>query len=527
MITDGEGLASGTNLQADVCILGAGAAGITLARALSGNGLQVVVLESGAESLEPEIQDLAAGESVGEPLGFSDNPATLDSIRLRQLGGTTNHWAGFCRPFDEVDFEVRPQLERSGWPITRAELDPWYQAAHEVLGLGPYRFDWEYWVEEQGRGAPLIDTPLVRTAVYQIHDLRFGPAFRDELAALDDVDVVLRTNAVDVRTTGDVVDEVRAKTLGGVELRVTGMRAVVVALGGIENARLLLACNTQRPAGLGNEQDLVGRYFCEHFAVPAAIAVAGTDPDELSALFEADVGAEEGTLRIKGELALTSEAVRDRGLLSLNCQVVVGAYAEERPRVISGLGISEVAAVAQATGAEPPRSSLYLLATAEQELNPESRVRLGSETDPLGMPRVELDWQFTERDRSSILEGMAIIGEELGRTGVGRLQVTPGTIRFERTDGIRPYVGGLAIDADAADPTGFELGLGFHHMCTTRMAADPADGVVDADLRVHTVDNLFVAGSSSFGTAGASTPTYTLVALTLRLADHLLNEVLA
>ena len=159
-------------------------------------------------------------------------------------------------------------------------------------------------------------------------------------------------------------------------------------------------------------------------------------------------------------------------------------------------------------------------------LNPDSRVRLGRSRDPLGLPRVELDWQFTERDRSSILEGMALIGDELGRLGLGRLQVTPGTIRFERTDGIRPYVGGLAVDADAADPTGFELGLGFHHMCTTRMAADPADGVVDADLRVHSLDNLFVAGSSSFGTAGAATPTYTLVALALRLADHLRRDVL-
>jgi choline dehydrogenase-like flavoprotein len=305
------------------------------------------------------------------------------------------------------------------------------------------------------------------------------------------------------------------------------MRTVVVALGGIENARLLLACNGQRSAGLGNENDLVGRHFCEHFAVPAAVAVAGNDPDALSALFEADVGAEEGLLRVKGELALTSEAVRQRGLLSLGCQIVVGRYAEERPRVISGLGISDVAAVAHATGSQAPKSSLYLLATAEQELNPDSRVRLGSTTDALGMPQVELDWQFTERDRSSIIEGMTLMGDELARTGVGRLQVTPGTITFESTDGIRPYVGGLAIDADAADPEGFELGLGFHHMCTTRMATDPTEGVVDADLRVHTVDNLYVAGSSSFGTAGASTPTYTLVALALRLADHLLTEVLA
>ncbi len=529
MIVDAESLADGTRLSADVCILGAGAAGITLARELEGTGLEVVVLESGAETLEPDIQDLARGESVGETLGFSDNPATLDSVRLRQLGGTTNHWAGFCRPFDEVDFEVRPALERSGWPITRADLDPWYEAAHPVLGLGPYRFDWEHWVDEQGGGQPLLDTPLVQTGVYQIRDLRFGPEYREELAAARDVTVHLRANAVDLRLDagGDRVVEVRARTLGGVGFSVVEPAVVVVALGGIENPRLLLASNTQRPAGLGNEHDLVGRYFCEHFAVPAAVAAVGHDPDALSALFEADLGAQEGSLRVKGVVSLTSEAVRDRGLLSLTCQLVVGAYADERPRAISGLGISEVAAVATATGSQRPRSSLYFLANAEQELNPESRVRLGRDRDPLGMPRVELDWQFTERDRSSILEGMALIGDELGRIGLGRLQVTPGTIRFERTDGIRPYVGGLAVDADAADPTGFELGLGFHHMCTTRMAADPADGVVDADLRVHSVDNLFVAGSSSFGTAGAATPTYTLVALALRLADHLQRAVLA
>jgi len=528
VILDAESLAAGTRLSADVCILGAGAAGITLARELEGAGLTVVVLESGAETLEPDIQDLARGESVGETLGFSDNPATLDSVRLRQLGGTTNHWAGFCRPFDEVDFEVRPALELSGWPITRADLDPWYEAAHPVLGLGPYRFDWEYWVGQEGAGEPLIDTPLVRTGVYQIKDLRFGPQYRDELEAARDVTVYLRANAVDLRldAAGDRVVEVRAKTLGGVEFSVGDPTVVIVALGGIENPRLLLASSSQRPAGLGNEQDLVGRHFCEHFAVPAAVAATGNDPEALSALFEADLDAEAGSLRIKGEVALTSEAVRDRGLLSLACQLVVGAYAQERPRAISGLGISEVAAVATATGSPPPRSSLYFLATAEQALNPESRVRLGRELDPLGMPRVELDWQFTDKDRASIIEGMTLIGDELGRTGIGRLQVTPGTIRFERTDGIRPYVGGLAVDADAADPTGFELGLGFHHMCTTRMATDPAEGVVDADLRVHSVDNLYVAGSSSFGTAGAATPTYTLVALALRLADHLQRRVL-
>ena len=535
MIVDGESIASGDRRRADVCILGAGAAGITLARELEGTGLTVIVLESGAETLEPDIQDLARGEVVGEPLGFVDNPATLDSVRLRQLGGTTNHWSGFCRPFSEVDMEVRPELALSGWPFPRSELDPWYEAAHPILRIGPNRFDWQYWAEAHGLGEAVLDTDLVRTEVFQVSTTNFREVYRDELDAARDVTVHLRSNAVDLvlDAAGDRVVEVRVKTLGGNEWSVVEPRVVVAGLGGIENARLLLAARSQREAGLGNEHDQVGRYFCEHFQVPAGIAVADADPDAVAALYEGSdtpLTGEDGAplpYVVQGLLALTSQAVRERGLLGLGCQLVVGAYAEERPRAESGLSISQVAALGNAVGTTRPRTSLYLLASAEQELNPRSRVRLGSGTDALGLPTTVLDWQYTERDRSSIIDGLTLIGEELGRAGVGRLQFSPGSIELEETNGLLPLVGGLAVDPDASDPTTFPMGIGFHHMCTTRMATDPREGVADAQGRVHSVDNLYLAGSSVFSTAGANTPTYSIVALTLRLADHLQREVLA
>jgi choline dehydrogenase-like flavoprotein len=534
VIVDGETIASGTRLPADVCIIGAGAAGITLARELEGTGLDVILLESGAETLEPDIQDLARGESVGEQLGFVDNPATLDSIRLRQLGGTTNHWSGFCRPFAEVDMEERPGLERSGWPFPRSELDPWYEAAHPVLRIGPNRFDWQYWSEEHDLGTALLDTDVVRTEVFQVSSTNFREVYRDELDAAQDVTVHLRTTVVDLVLDegGSRVVEVRTKTLGGVETTIVEPRVVALCLGGIENPRLLLAARSQRPAGLGNEHDLVGRYFCEHFQVPIGIAVVDAADGDIGPLYEAagttlvDPAGAELPYVVQGLLALTSDTIRDRQLLGLGCQLVTGAYREERPRAISGLDISQIAAVSGAVSGARHQASVYFLASAEQELNPESRVTLGQQTDALGVPQVVLDWQFTERDRQSILDGMAVIGEELGRLGLGRLQVTPGNIVMEETNGILPLVGGLAVDADAAAPQQFELGIGFHHMCTTRMAADPAEGVVDAHQRVHSVDNLYVAGSSVFATPGANTPTYSLVALTLRLADHLKREVL-
>ena len=517
VIRNAADLDAGARLEADVCIVGAGAAGITLARELSGSGLTTVLLESGGLEPDPATQDLYAGTVTGTPFGELEAEDALAAARLRYFGGTTGHWAGFCRPLDPIDFEPRPGPDPSGWPLSRSDLDPWYERAMEVLGIGPMAFTWAAWEERVGYPDPFAGTELTRTDAFQVRPVRFGSAFRDELAAAPDVDVVLGANLVEVVFAGDRVSAVRGATLDGGELTVEA-REFVLALGGIENARMLLVGSPQRPDGIGNEHDLVGRYFCEHPQTIIGMATTTAAPDLLEDVFDGRITDPDATVDppavLRGVIVPTTEAARSRGLLSFGAHGLPGALDAESADAASGLTASDVAAFAEMSqGLELP-GVLLLVVTGEQALHADSRVTVTGDRDALGLPRASVDWKMTAGDRQTMVDGVRLIGSELGRVGLGRVRLTPGNLRPSET-------GGFEVDPAAADPEGFAVGIGFHHLCTTRMASDPAEGVVDADLRVHSVENLSVAGSSSFATAGSAPPTFTIVALSLRLAETL------
>ncbi len=132
--------------------------------------------------------------------------------------------------------------------------------------------------------------------------------------------------------------------------------------------------------------------------------------------------------------------------------------------------------------------------------NPDSRVLLGEQTDALGCRRVKLDWRLTELDKRSARRGLEILATEIGRLGIGRMKIT--------------------LSADDTTWPDDLVGV-YHHLGTTRMHDDPREGVIDRDCRVHGIDNLYIAGSSVFPTAGSGTPTMMIIAMALRLADHL------
>jgi choline dehydrogenase-like flavoprotein len=516
VIRAADDLRAGTTLRADVCIVGAGAAGITLARALSGSGLDVVVLESGGHEPDTEVQDLYAGQVTGTPFGDFPDDEALDAVRLRYLGGTTNHWAGFCRPLDPIDFEARPGQHPSGWPLRRTDLDDYYAAALEVLGLASPEFVWSGWADDLAVVDPFPGTSLVRTGAFQVRPVRFGAEFREDLATADDLDVVLGANLIDLTVDQDRVIAATATPLNGPAFTVEADE-FVLALGGIENARMLLASG-DRPGGIGNENDLVGRYFCEHPQAIIGVATADADPDVLRSVFETGVpvpgeGPDPRPV-VRGVMVPTAEAARERNLRSFGIQALAGAVDDDAPVAVNGLSTADVAVYGSTSQGIDARGVLYLLVTGEQALHDDSRVTLADERDALGIPRASVDWRLTVADRQAMLDGVRLFGEELGRLGLGRVQLAPGNLR--RADG-----GGFEVDPEAARPETFQPGIGFHHLCTTRMAADPSEGVVDGDLRVHSLDNLSVAGSSSFATAGSAPPTLTIVAFALRLAETL------
>ena len=516
MHTDARTLETETVLEGDLCIVGAGAAGLSLALEWANSPLNVLLLEGGGFDLEPEMQDLYRGDIVGQPY------YPLQAARLHYFGGTTGHWAGFCSTYDAIDFEKRAWVPHSGWPIRREELDPFYARAHRILDLGPYEYDARDWVRRDRELAPLqLDPDAVWTKMWQFSPpTRLGTKYRDAIVNARNVHLYTHANVCEVEANDGLtaVQGLRIRTLDGKEYRARA-RHYVLACSTIQNARLLLASNRRATAGLGNASDLVGRYFMEHIEMPGGeLVLAKSHPAKMK-MYAFDYGQ----TKARGELALSARVQRENRILNGTSSLEPGSPGEAvkstfqflPPKMLEALMaweksgrkgpppfVSPEPPVASSAPAPTPRF-FHLATRQEQAPNPDSRVTLSTERDALGMPRAKLDWRLTELDKRSIRTYYKLLGQEIGRSGVGRVQ-------------LRDW---LRSDDDRSWPS-FISG-GWHHMGTTRMHADPRQGVVDADCRVHGLGNLSVAGASVYPTAGAANPTLTLVALSLRLSDHL------
>lgn len=535
MLIDARNLESDSILDADVCVVGAGAAGITVALELAESGLSTVLLESGGQTgPDPDTQALYKGSSTGQPFQSLFNPVTipLDIVRLRWLGGTTNHWAGYCRKLEPIDFEQRPHLAVSGWPIGSADLHDYWNRAARWCRITDAEDDAQIWADRLSAPSPLSSSAAVHSRAFQVTPImRFGDEYRPDLSFTEGVTVVLWANVVNLATTdGRHIEAAQARTLTGNSLTVRA-RGFVLACGGLENPRLLLASTDADPSGIGNQHDQVGRHFAEHLQVAGGFGVVDATPDELAGYLGVQATITQGPWAghehgVKYALALTSDHVRSNNTLGLESQLLVGSLPDGGPVQQAGVDAKAAADLMAFSTKKAPASSLYLQVLAEQALDPQSRVTLGSATDALGMRRIRLHWRYNSSDKAAVVSGLRTMAAELGALGLGRLQVLPGAVTFGRPD-FDPVelINFYGSDPDDIDPTDFPVGVGFHHMCTTRMSADPHSGVVDADCRVHEVDNLWIGGSSVFATGGVATPTFTIVALAVRLADHL-REVL-
>jgi choline dehydrogenase-like flavoprotein len=485
LLTDARGIPADTALEREVCVIGAGAAGIALALELAGAPFRVALLESGGFDPEPDTGDLARGRIYGRAY------PPLHEVRTRRFGGSTWCWNGLCRPLEPIDFAEREWVPGSGWPFGPETLRPFYARAQRVCGL-----------EELAEGAPAaadaggpllpLEPDLVETRAVQLAPTRFGEVHRAAISAAPNVDVFLHANAVELRSdeTGSRIESVRVATLSGAgfELR---SRVFVLATGGIENPRLLLASNRVHAQGIGNANDLVGRFFMEHPHVAAAALLPARSDLALERYFPQRRGrVEEFAVLVPTPAAQRREGILDFQL-AFGSEGALPGFERSLARAVHAL---------EGAGARAAERAVFLVAAGEQAPNPQSRVRLAAERDALDVPRAQLEWRLSALDKRSLLRGHQLVGRALARAGLGRLQI-------------------LLREDDAEWPD--DLAVGRHHMGTTRMHADPRRGVVDASCRVHGVDNLFVAGSSVFPTSGAAGPTLTIVALAIRLADHL------
>jgi len=494
LLHDANDLAAGTVLAADICIVGAGAAGITLARDLADSGLDVCVLESGGLGVEAASQALYEGVSSGIQ-------ARLLPARSRRFGGTTDHWAGYCRPLEPEDLQDQSWMTETGWPLTYEELLPYYRRAQRTCQGGAYDYDAEALARRAGTSVLPLDPTRVRTVAYQFSaPLKFGDEYREELSAAPRVAVYLHANVVDVvlQANGAAVRELRCKTLGGGEF-VARAQHYVLALGGIETPRLLLASNGVQPAGVGNEHGMVGPYFMEHphwysgcyllLRQSCDLAFYSKTPT-LTVDDEFPAGQ---PVRVQGALALAHELRLREGLPTM--AVTLSAQARGRT------GEIETERIAPLLRLAGEGTKIYTgTIRAEQRPIATSYIRLAAERDPLGMPRVDLHWAHSPLEWEAAYRTHEVIAAELARAGLGRLYLP--------NDGLQVYT-----------PTSVEGGG--HHLGATRMSDSPQSGAVDRDCRVHGVANLSIASSSVFPTGGFANPTLTIVALAHRMADRL------
>lgn len=518
----------GCHLSADVCVIGAGIAGIAVTRQLMNSGRRVILLESGGTDYDPAIQELAAGESVGLPY------YPLAETRLRFFGGTSAIWGGRIAEMNEIDFEPRPWVEHSGWPISRRELHRWYAEARRMLGVEPADADERFW-PLIGAVAPAFDPYFVRTAFWQFDPLpgRFSLTRCRDLVTSPEVTVITRATATHIQARHDlgVIEHVSIGDPAGHRAFIRA-KHFVLAAGGLENARLLLASNDVYPSGLGNEHDLVGRFFMEH---PHARGgrIHTEQPWRLLRLYTLQhrVAGETVAACLRPGDGLQRRAGILNTAFSLGCrphsgrQPFIGnrAYRLAKHRLqptrsnrwLWQTGKRSILGLSRLTDPLRPwlltqsgRCGLYAILRAEQAPNPRSRVYLSGERDALGVPRLVLDWQLQDIDKRSVRVAMQAFDSELRRLGLGHVELAPW---LEDPD--LPWQFDPSI---SNHPVG-----GYHHMGTTRMADRPSRGVVDRKGRVFGLANLYVAGSSVFATGGWANPTLTLAALSLRLGEHL------
>jgi choline dehydrogenase-like flavoprotein len=517
MFVDGRSLPEGVRIEADLCIIGAGAAGITLALELAGRGLSIALLESGGFEFDDATQDLCRGELAG----YGSDP--LEAQRLRYFGGTTNHWAGNCWPLEPHDLTVRPWIAHSGWPFDRVHLDPFYRRAFELCEAVVDGAAAVPAAASTTARLPLDPAAFAHRLIYRSPPTRFNQRYRGPLGASAAIKVYLHANALGLEAdpSGHRVDRVRFGTLDGKRF-VAHAKRFVLACGGIENARLLLLSNGVQPKGLGNGHDLVGRFFMDHPHLLAGNLMVNEGAEPLMAFYDFDAYPRRGWL---GCAVPTAAAQREGGVGGValffgrrrrarsagerSLRAMLGSLEERRwpedmldhvGRMIADLDDIGAAAVAKLFGRRPPGPSVHTISvSAEAVPDPDSRVTLVNERDALGLNRVKLDWRLDPITKRSIKLALRRLGAEVGRRGLGRVHDALG---------------------DGPELAREQVRSGPHHIGTTRMHPDPKQGVVDADFRVHGLANLYITGSSVFPTSGATSPTLTVVALAARLARH-------
>lgn len=516
------------SLNFDVCIIGSGAAGLTIASELANLPLSVAIAESGGLDFEPPTQALYDVDISGLP-----HPGSTQG-RFRVCGGSTTMWGGQALPLMPLDFEHREWIPNSGWPISYEELQPFYQRACRFLLIDGMNFDTDLFSYLRTH-PPAFDASRVR---YHFSKWSPQPSIRERylptLRSSRRCTLLLHANVTEIALdpVSQRVERVELQSLGGRRATIRA-RAYVLCVGGIETARILLANRKQQANGIGNQQDFVGRFFQDH---PSALIGSLRTPAPARAQKLLNVFHKRG-LKYSVRCTATPQWQKQHQTLNVSMgttfvqddptlQNLKDIYTALRQRRLG----SDLAGKVWRAALHPsaalssayhflwygrsfaPGARMLIGLTSEQQPNPESRILLSDKLDALGVPRANVRWTLTDLTLHTIRKFAETLRDEFSRAGIGEIELEPWV--FENSPLGDPPV------EDSPEWTS-HINDQFHHIGTTRMNDSPRAGVVDSKCQVHGVPNLFVGGSAVFPTSGHSNPTLTIIALCMRLADHL------
>ena len=466
----------------DVCICGAGVAGIILAVELASKGKKVALFEGGSEDYTGVSQSIYEATSKG--LTYYG----MNGCRLRYLGGTSNHWAGRTMLMQPIDFKDRDFFPLPGWPIKKKAFDKYKNKAYEILGLNEHSLD--------APNVPQLSSSSMKTVGHgSTPPVRFGKKYYQTLLKSENIDLFINANLTDLKLNEQLnrVSQLKIKNYNNRTYKFTGNK-IILAMGAIENARLLLNCNSQLPKGIGNKTDFVGRCFMEHFQI--FMGEYSINPE--NSLWSSEINL---------EFFPTDKFVMDK---KIGTSVISFGKADSRSygRLKTIKKVIKDSVCPSDTLTKFSKNIFdfncpgdgIITTLCEQSPNINSRITLSDEKDSLGLFRVSLDWQINELDKRTIRTLGMETAKEFARLDLGRVKLK----NYILSDGIEE-----------------KLGAHCHQMGTTRMSKISKDGVVDVNSKVFGVDNLYVAGSSVFSTGGGVNPTLSIVQLSLRLAEHL------
>ncbi len=514
-------------LTPDICIIGAGIAGLVMAREFLKMNHRVTVLESGGLQFEEATQALYDAQNVGAPY--------LGALmgRFRVFGGSSTRWGAQLLPFNVEDFQDREWIQDSKWPFGMAELAPYYLRALPIMGtnvlphegelLSPFRPGKQFQLNPE---------------IFKVRYSKFAPLGRrnlgktlyQDLKKSTHIQLLLHANVVEIgmNLSGTKAEKVSLKTLSGKSADVHPT-VLIVASGTLETTRILLASNRVSPKGIGNQNDLVGRYLQDHVSCRGATLI----PKNVMQ-FENTVSSffVKGTRHFP-RFELTHPAQNKNNLLNVFGHIGFNYPADSAVNTLRewiralqrkecpNVTWSKIYAIFKEMGyilrvayrilskkryPFMKNAIFHLQVDTEQAPNPDSRLTLSNENDRLGIPKLQIHWALTPKEHASIQWFVKTFQQEWKNLDLGEIQINPKLLGTQEE--------WLENLTDAYHPAG-----------TTRMHLDPSAGVVDENLKIHGVSNLYIASCSVFPASAGANPTYTLMALAIRLSDHLKQKL--